>query len=57
MCIYQRMQTIFDPNDTPPALSSEWLPSEQQQSSVAQGSGGRKLAQDLTTRDSRDDQR
>ena len=28
MCIYQRMQTIFDPNDTPPPLSPEWLSPE-----------------------------
>ena len=55
MCIYQRMQTIFDPNDTPPPLSPEWL-SPERTSTVPRMSGGRKLAQDLSTRDSRDDQ-
>ena len=54
MCIYQRMQTYFDPDDKPPPLAPEWLTLEQN-STATRGQQGRKLAQDLATRDNRED--
>jgi len=54
LCIYHRFQTVFDPDDTPPELGPEWKEPESVPR-VKFKSSGRKLYQDVRTKESRED--
>ena len=53
MCIYQRFQMQFEPGLTPPSLSNEWL--DPAQSKSVESKGGRKLSQEVKSKDALDD--